>query len=172
MKIDTSTILSDKIVIDHVIIRAPEISYEKTLRNSNLKQLLANIESFTGSGSDAAVEEAPTVEEESPASRKQVVIKKLLIEDGTIYVGALGVGQTVPLPRIEMTDIGEDGEQMSIAETVDLVVTTILKSIGPAIANAPELGSAAVEALSTQGLEKVNQASEKVSDGIKGLFGK
>ncbi|MGZ0653969.1 hypothetical protein ACWPKS_00025 [Coraliomargarita sp. W4R72] len=168
LKVDTSTVFSDKIVIDHIIIKKPEISYEKTFTSSNVKQLMKNIQEFTGPADSSD----PTPEPESASgAKKQVVIRQLIIEDGTVYVGAMGIGQTVTLPRIEMNDIGEGGQQMTMAEVIDLVLSKVLQSIGPAIADAGNLGGAAVDALKTQGLEKVDQATEKVGESIKGLFG-
>jgi len=169
LKVNTRSVFSDKIIIDHIIIKRPAISYEKKLTTSNLKKLLENIEQFTGPSSEP---EAETAEEEKAGTKKQVIIKKLLIEDGTIYVGALGIGQTVPLPRIEMENIGEDGNEMTMPEVIDLVLSKVLQSIGPAIASAGELGGAAVDVLKTQGLDKVGQATDLVGEGIKGLFGK
>jgi hypothetical protein len=176
LKVDTSSVFSDKIMIDHIIIKQPEISYEKTLTNSNVKELMKNIEEFTGPKDTSE----PEPEAESGAS-KQVVIKKLVIEEGKIYVGLMGVGQTVSLPRIEMNNIGEDGKQIGMAEALDVILTTVLTNIGPAIANAGDLGGAAIDALKTQGLEKADQTAEKVgeaagnavnkaTDSIKGLF--
>jgi hypothetical protein len=182
LKVDTSTVFSDKIVIDHIIIKKPEVSYEKTFTSSNVKQLMENIEEFTGPSST----EEPAAEADTGA-KKQIVIKKLIIEDGTIYVGAMGIGKTVPLPRIEMDNLGEGGDQKSVAEVVDLVLSKVLQSIGPAIANAGDLlkqgGQAAIDAATEGGVEKLdeaagdamNKASEginKASEGIKGLFGK
>ena len=169
LKVNTRSVFSDKIIIDHIIIKRPAMSYEKKLTTSNLKKLLENIEQFTGPSSEP---EAETAEEEKAGTKKQVIIKKLLIEDGTIYVGALGIGQTVPLPRIEMENIGEDGNEMTMPEVIDLVLSKVLQSIGPAIASAGELGGAAVDVLKTQGLDKVGQATDLVGEGIKGLFGK
>jgi len=110
------------------------------------------------------------------------VIRELVIEGGTIFVGALGMGRTVPLPRIEMANIGEDGTKANIAEVLDMVLAQVLTSIGPAIANAGELTKGAVDALKTQGLERVGQASGKaeeaaneatkaVSEGLQNLLG-
>lgn len=177
IQVDVGTVFSDKIIIDEIHIRQPGISYEKTLTGSNVKELQKNIEAFTGTGDPAAPEPAPET-----GAKKQVVIRKLIIEEGTIYVGALGVGQTVKLPLIEMSDIGEGGENITMAEAIDLVLSKVLTNIGPAIANAGELGKQAAEALKTQGLEKMNQASDKAgkaagdavdkaSEGIKNLFG-
>lgn len=167
LKLDTSTVLSDTIIINEIIIKKPDISYEKTLTSSNLKQLLKNIEDFTGPASGPEPDSEPDT-----GAKKQVVIRKLLIEDGTIYVGALGVGQTVTLPRIEMNNIGEGGRYVTMAEAVELVLAQVLKSVGPAIANAGNLGGVAVDALKTQGLEKVDQAADKAAESIKGLFSK
>lgn len=173
IEIDTGTVMSDKIVINRIYIKQPEISYEKTLMSSNIKQLLANIEEFTGPS-------APKEDEPSTGAKKQLVVKQLVIEDGTIYVGALGMGQTVPLPRIELNDIGEGNNSKTIAQVLDLVLTEVVKSIGPAIANSGELlksgGTAALKAAQEGGIEKAGEAAEdavnKASEGLKGLFNK
>lgn len=159
IQVDTGTIFSDKIVIDEIIINSPEMSYEKTLTNSNVKQLLKNIEAFTGPTDDP--EPAP---ETDAGAKKQVVIRKLLIEEGTIYVGAMGVGQTVKLPRIEMNDIGEDRNRMTAPEAINQVLSKVLSNIGPAIANAGEISKAAAEAIKTQGLKKTELITEKAGD--------
>ena len=165
--VDARSVFGDKIIINKIIIQKPEISYEKTLMSSNIKTLLKNIEAYT----DSADENAPEPEEAAPAedgSAKQVVIKQLIIEDGTIFVGLMGAGTTVPLPRIEMNNIGEGGNKKSMAEVIDLVLTEVLKSIGPAIADAGNLVGEGGKAA----LEQGEGALEKATDSIKGLFGK
>ncbi|MDQ8193111.1 hypothetical protein QEH59_01645 [Coraliomargarita sp. SDUM461004] len=173
LKIDTSTILDQTIIIDHILIKAPAISYEKSLSSSNVKDLMNNIEAFTGPSSGPSPDPEP-----STGAKKQVVIKELLIEDGTVYVGALGVGRTVTLPRIEMNNIGEGGS-MTMAEVMDLVLTKLLQSIGPAIADAGDLlkegGKAALDAASKQATQQLddaaNEAVNKVGESLKGLLG-
>lgn len=170
IKVDTASVFSDKIIIDEIIINSPEISYEKTLTSSNVKELLKNVEEFTGPNDGPGPDPASDT-----GAKTQVVIRKLVVEEGTVYVGAMGIGQTVKLPRIEMNDIGEGGAQITIAEAINLVLSKVLTNIGPAIANAGELGKAAADALKTQGLEKVGQATdeagEAVKDGLNKLFG-
>lgn len=165
--IDTSSVFSDKIIINKIIIKKPEISYEKTLMSSNIKALMKNIDAFTGS----ADENTPELEEAVPAddgSAKQVVIKQLVIEDGTVFVGLMGAGTTVPLPRIEMNDIGENGNNKSMPEIIDLIITEVLTSIGPAIAGTGDIAGEGGKDV----LEQGEAALEKAADSIKGLFGK
>ncbi|NBB79847.1 MAG: hypothetical protein GVY36_10435 [Verrucomicrobia bacterium] len=179
LKVDTSTVFSDKIVIDHVIIQQPRISYEQSLRGSNVKKLMENIEAFTGPKDDTEVDSG-----EGPG--KQVVIRKLIIEDATVYAGAMGIGQTVSIPRIEMENIGEEGDRMTMAEAIELVLGKVLQSIGPSISNAGNLlkdgGKAALDSATeqldniTEGTrqqlnEAADDAAKKAGDRIQGLFG-
>ena len=168
--IDTSSIFSDQIIINHIHIQKPEISYEKTLISSNIKALLQNIEAFAGAAE--AAESTPAAESEdgssaADGSSKQVIIRELIIEDGTIFVGLMGAGTTIPLPRIQMKDIGETGNQKSMAEVLDLIVTEVLKSIGPAIAN----GGNVLGQEGKHALKEGEDALQKATDSIKGLFG-
>ena len=165
--IDTSTVFSDKVIINKIIIQQPEISYEKTLMSSNIKTLMKNIDAFTGSADENAPDSTEAVAAED-GSAKQVVIKQLVIEDGTVFLGLMGAGTTVPLPRIEMNDIGEDGNSKSMAEIIDLILTEVLTSIGPAIGNTGDLvGEGGKDVL-----EQGEAALEKATESIKGLFGK
>lgn len=113
--------------------------------------------------------------EPNTGAKKQVVIKKLIIEDGTVYLGALGVGRTVALPRIEMNDIGEGSSQMTVAEVIDLVLGKVLQSIGPAIGGAGDMlkkeGAAVIQSTAEGAMEKVDDAAKDVGNKVKGLFG-
>ena len=170
IQLDKGSLLTDTIVINQIHIIEPSISYEKKLTTSNLKELQKNIEAFTGP------KEATADEDAAKGSSKNLVIKELIIDDGTIYVGAFGVGQTVPLPRIEMTDIGQAGTETNAADVINEILGKVLTSIGPAIANAGDLGKEAVNVIKTQGLEKVDQAADQAGEAVKGglkkLFGK
>lgn len=167
--VQVSSLLSDKIIVEHVIIKNPAISYETRLSNSNVKQLLKNIEAFTGPSAPA--EDVPAEETPESGPGKQVVIRKVIVEGATVYVGVLGVGQAIPLPRIELNDIGEN-RKMSIADAIDLVVSEVMKAIGPAIANAGGMLKDGGKALLDGAVTGDESAVKKAGDSIKSLFGK
>jgi hypothetical protein len=178
MKLDTRSVLSDKVIIEKLHIRSPKISYEKTLRSSNLKQLLENIEASTG----GSKEPAPG-EEADKGPGKQVVIRDLRIEDATVFVGAMGAGVSTKIPRIQMSDIGEGGEKRSIAEAVRLITQEIFKSVGPALGDVgktlSEGGQAMLEQAKQKGMDQVNKAAkdaakkatDEAGERLKGLLG-
>ena len=174
MKLDTGSVFSDTVVIEKLHIRSPQISYEKTLRSSNLKKLLENIEAFTGGGKDQ-----PPADEAETGAGKQVVIRDLLIEDATVFVGAMGAGVSTKIPRIQMSDIGEGGEKRSIAEAVRLITEEVFKALGPALGDVGKTlsqgGKAMLDQAKEKGLEQVDKAAkdaaEKAGEELKGLLG-
>lgn len=163
-----SSLLSDKIIIERVIIKNPAISYETKVTNSNVKQLLENIEAYTG---PSAPDEAPTEPAPESGSGKQVVIRKVVVEGATVYVGVLGAGQAIPLPRIELNDLGED-RNMNIADAIDLILSEVIKAIGPAMANAGGMLKDGGKALIDGAVTGDDSAVKKASEGFKSLFGK
>lgn len=152
--VDTGSLFGDTIIIEQIYIKKPEISYEKTLMSSNMKQLLKNIEESVGATeSDTTEPEAPTEsapEATTTGTAPSIIIKQLIIEEGTVFVGMMGEGTTVKLPRIEMNDLG--GPDQNMAAVAELVLAEILKAVSQA--------------------EGADGAINKATESIKGLFGK
>lgn len=149
-----ASIFSDTIVINKIHIKQPEMSYEKTLTSSNVKELQKHIETFTKQ--DDTVEEADTPETtpEAAGASKQVVIRELIVEDCKVFVGLMGSGAEVVIPEIVVNDIGDGGGDKAIADAINIVLTEVLKAVTQAVAEEGEGG--------LQG----------AMDGVKGLFGK
>lgn len=149
-----ASIFSDTIVINKIHIKQPEMSYEKTLTSSNVKELQKHIETFTKQ--DDTVEEADTPETtpEAAGGSKQVVIRELIVEDCKVFVGLMGSGAEVVIPEIVVNDIGDGGGDKAIADAINIVLTEVLKAVTQAVAEEGEGG--------LQG----------AMDGVKGLFGK
>jgi uncharacterized protein involved in outer membrane biogenesis len=131
MKLQPMSVLSDKIVINEIIIDGPEFIYESGLniKNSNISAILANIEAFTGE-SEAETEEV--------GSSKNVQIDLLRITGGQVKKShkLLG-GQSliVPLPDIELKDIGADEDGSTFGETMKIVFQAINQGIISSLGN-------------------------------------
>lgn len=84
IEIDTSTVLEDVIIINKIHILRPAVSYERTLTTSNIRTIRNNIEAFIGPSTPG--QDVP----EGEGAKKQVIVRQLLIEDGTVFLSALG----------------------------------------------------------------------------------
>ena len=162
-----SSLLSDKIVVRQVNVVAPEITFEGSLKGSNLSKILENIQAFTAS------EQAAKSGDKGKAKKLQV--DDFAVTDGKIHLSATllgGKALTVPLPDIHLAGLGQGPEGVTHGELIEKVFKEVLegtlKAVGHALAN---VGKEAVETAKDVGKGAVKQA-EKVGKGITDLFKK
>ena len=175
VEVDVGSITSDTIVINKVLIKAPEVTYELSGSGSNLDAIQKNIEAYTGGGKGA--EAGAKAESKKEEGGKKLIIKELIISDGKIGVSAslLGGKQlNVPLPTIRLTDIGKKEKGATPGEVAEKVIGSITKSAG----SAATAGLGSIKDAAASGAKAVGDvmkgAGEKAGgmvDGIKGMFG-
>ncbi len=183
---DPKSLLSDKIVINQIIIDKTAVDVEATYKDgqitSNLTEIQKNVESFIAKNTSASspkAEEQPTQPtsdaktESAPA--KQVVIRDLQINNSELTVGVLKKTLTVPLPNIHQQNIGEKGKQMSwqdsIAYVFNLISTEAVKETATAVQKVVQ--DAAMEAINISGatVDGVKESADGILSNVKGLFG-
>lgn len=128
VKIRLSSLLSDTIVVESVVVREPELFYELGGGGSNLTRLQRNAEGSQGRA-------APS----SGGAGKALLIKDLVVTGGK--VGVQGV--QIPLPGVHLTGLG--GKGRTPAQAVSEALAAIAGSAGRAAsgAGAKALGDAA-----------------------------
>ena len=181
--IDVPSLFSDTIHIREVTILDPIVTYELKGLNSNLSALLAPFEKKDGEEEKEVKEEKPAEKEpaekkpaeKEPAEKKpakKLMIDKFLFQGGKVRMAvASGKGAVLPLPNIELADIGKKSGGATGVE----VAYEVLKSItsGTLSAVAGVVGD--VGGLTVDGVKAVTgAAAEGVSKDVKaftGLFG-
>lgn len=159
--VEPFSVLGDHIVINEIIIDQPEFLYETKIVSSNIKDLLKNIEEFTGKGG-----EEPTTKSGQPI---KFVVKKFRLTNGTARLG-IGAGAIpLPMPPIALDDIGVKEGGITPDQLADVIMRSVLSDIVSATTQAvgkvgATTGAAAAEA--------AKDAAKKTSEGIKNLFGK
>lgn len=157
------SLFGDRIVIEEITIDGPEFLYETKLVSSNIKDLLKNIESFTGAKDTSA---QPATKDGKPIKFE---VKRFRLTNG---VARLGVGPTaipVPLPPISMDNLGTAEGGITPDQLAGAVMKNVLAGIVSGTAEA--LGKVAGTAGAT-GVEKTKEAAKKAGDALKGLFKK
>ncbi len=127
-QIDTATLNQNPIIINEVVISGPSVLYEiNRSGRSNvdvLKSNLAQSNSRADSNSD------------DPEDGLRMVIRKLTIEGGraTVQIKALGGRkQTVTLPTIELSDIGEKSGGVTSVEVTRILSSKILEAVSSSL---------------------------------------
>ncbi len=116
-----SSVFSDHIVINEIVIDDPELVYETKLISSNIGDLVKAINQSTSS----KPADGPTAQNGKPTT---FVIKKLRLENGHVRLGVGPTAVTLDLPATEFTNLGSDGgvsaEQLSL-----LIMRTIASDV-------------------------------------------
>lgn len=191
------SLFTDTIIIKEILINAPEITYEKSLKSSNLSALQKNLAPAETDEPKEEEEEVADKPKEKKAPAKKVVIEDFQLNDAKVHVTITALGgkkMTLPLPSIQMQDIGKDKGGTDIPEVISEVFGAISDAVVKAVAASGDfagdamkgagnmagdamkgVGGAATDAMGDVGgtaTDAAKGASDALKKGIGGLFGK
>ena len=183
VRFDPKSVLSDTIHIKEVLVEAPQVTYEMSLKGSNVAKIKRNVDEFAGKmlpAGDGEEEEEPPPPppDEAEKGGKKVIIDSVRVFDGKISLSATALGGKalpVPLPDIQLKDIGKESDGASIGDAISEIFSAIAGGIKGAVAGAGDLLKKGGEAL-TGSAKDVGKAAQEgatnVLKGVKGIFGK
>jgi len=184
-KIDTASLTKNPIIIDELVISAPQVFYEIDKAGaSNVDALKRNL-----AASSPASSSAKPAEKSSGGEEMKMVIHKLVVESGQANVRIAALGdkqQSVNLPRIQLTDIGKKSNGATAMEVAQVLSDAMLKNVKGAVMGAgvqQYLGKSVDEL--KQNLQKgamdklggavggaAGGAGDQIGGAINGLLGK
>lgn len=155
--LEPRTVLGDQpVVINSIIIDQPEIAYETKIVSSNIGDLMKNIEASVGGG------EKPATKDEKPP--RKLIVKKFVLRDAKVSLGVGSTAMTVPMPAVELTDIGVKENGVTPAQLAFAVMRSVTAQVVAATTAA--LGKSG----STMGAAGAD-ALKRAGDGLKDLLG-
>lgn len=170
------------IVIDEIMINAPQITYEIGGSGSNIAKIQENVENFMKimngpekSGSDSGSSSSSGTSDEDGDEGPKVVINDFYLKNGKVNVSASllqGKSLSTPLPDIHLEDIGKDDGGASPAEVVQQLIAAITDKAGGAASSLDlsQLGLSDISGKAAEIGEKAKEAAEgAIKDATKGL---
>jgi len=153
------SLLGDPIIIEDIEIDSPEFNYETRVVRSNLGDLLGNVERLSDGG--AVGDAGPAAGNGKPM---RFEVRHFLMKEGRIRLGAGAAAITLPMPPIELSDIGtaEGGitaNRLALALMRRLTTGVAAATTGAAGRIGSTLGAAA------------GDAARKAGERLKSLFG-
>jgi AsmA-like protein len=170
VKVDPKTALSNKLIIEEILIDGPEITYEGGLSGSNIGKIQQNVAAF---GKSVAPKDAaePKSTKKDP-TQKKVQINDFILKNGKVTMSTTmlkGQALTVPLPDIHLRDIGKESGGVTVQKAAAEVFTAINKSVIQAVASSGKLLEKGAEAAG-EAAKGLGSEAGKTVEGIKGLF--
>ena len=145
LAVDPSSILGDHVVVKEISIDGPEFVYETKVVSSNIGDLLKNID---GGSSNSSSKQATA----SNGKPMKFEVKHFVVQNGRVTVGVGAKAVTLPMPRIELTDLGtkEGGitsDQLALAIMRNLSASVVSATTGAAAQIGSTMGAAASSAV-------------------------
>ncbi len=167
VKLNVKSLLKPMVVVEKVVVSKPEVTYEiSNVTRNNISDLLANINKNSASTKKAE-------EENKAEAGKKVAVDLLNVVDGKVSVAASVAGQGaavgLPLPKIEMKNIGRENnaQGQTIVDTLTVVLKKILVvSYDTVVKN----GLSGLKDVADDATEKVSEKAGEASEGIGGFI--
>ena len=153
--VEPFSIFGEHIVINEIIIDEAEFVYETKIVSSNIKELLKNIEEFSGGGGKAA--------ETKTGKPIKFVVKKFRMTNGIARLGVGPAAIPVPLPPISMDELGVKEGGITPDQLAGVVMRNVLDGIVSGTAKA------ALQLGGTMGAAAREKAAT-AAKGLKNLF--
>jgi len=118
------SIFTDTIIVNEILVNAPKVTYESTLSGSNVGALEKSM-----GGKKEKDKEKPA--EKEPG--KKVIIERFLLTGGQVNLslpGMMGTALPIPLPTIELKDIGKEKEGASLTDALGDIFGAIFAAVG------------------------------------------
>jgi hypothetical protein len=168
LNIRLSSLFSDQLEIQQLLIDRPIITYERKLEQDNIDQLKENAEAFFATAGQIK-QQGPTPE----AEKKAVTIDHLLVRDGFINakVGLLPA-ITLPLPIIDKTDIGKGDMDLADvgSELLGLLQETIVEALAKIDVGDAQTLLQETGAKTGENLKEVIDAASQPLKNLSGFF--
>ena len=167
--LDMASLFKKVMVIREIRIEAPEITYERSLQNSNIGQLLDQLSSKESAA-------APKKKE----GGKKVVIRKVTISGARVHASITALGgnaMLLPLPPISLANIGGTGEEakgVTGLEALRNIIGAVFTAVTDVVTGAGKLavdGVKAVGGVATDSVKAIGTGAGKAFDGMKNLMG-
>ncbi|MSU68707.1 MAG: hypothetical protein EXS40_09070 [Opitutaceae bacterium] len=152
------SLLSDRILINEIVVDAPEINYETKIIASNVADLLKSVDATLGGGNKALT---ATTKDGKPI---KVEVKKFRLTNARVRLGADGAGLTIPMSDMELHDLGTAEGGLTPEQLTSAIVKQVAGNVVAATVKAGgDIGKTGGAAAA--------EGAKKAVESIKGLFG-
>jgi len=171
IKVDTSSLSENPIIIDEIIINSPVVAYEINKSGTSNADILKKNLGIKSSSDNSVSQDDDEL---------KMIIRKLVVEGSQAKVRIAALGdrvQSVKLPRIQLTDIGKKSNGASGAEVAQLLSSKLLGNVKSSVGKLgvdKYLGKSAdlFKKGGSGAVDSIGDAAGEATDTLKGMFGK
>jgi hypothetical protein len=131
LRLRPASLFSDKVVVESVIVKAPEITFEGDLKKNNLGRILANVQATAG-GQKPATDSKGKKEPQATGPEKKLQVDEFVFREAKVQVllsGMMSASNTLVLPNLELQKLGAGPEGITPAELTKEILQALLTDV-------------------------------------------
>jgi AsmA family len=181
ISLSPGSLLSDKIVIHSIEVRAPEITFEgNPLGANNLSKILDNLKSAPDTNAPVAT---TTGQPASSKPAKKLEVDDFLITGAQVHATVTGLSSltslagvtnnsfTVTIPEIHLTDLGKGNDGITANELAKTLLNQINTAAVQAVADYAKTNLSGAASGLLKGI-KSGESVDQLKKGLGGILGK
>jgi uncharacterized protein involved in outer membrane biogenesis len=172
VSVDLKSILSDKLIIEEILIDGPDITFELNPSGSNIGKLQGNVTAF---GRSSGAKEASGAPAQKDTTQKKVQINHFILKNAQVHASAPMLQQptqTLALPDIHLQGLGKEPAGTTVQKAAVQVFTAINTTTIQTVANSSKLLQQGVGMADDAAKRLGGESGSKALEGVKGLLGK
>jgi len=162
--VEVGSVLSDVVVIDHILINDPVITYESRITTDNIRTLLGNLGSRTGQ---------QPAQDESAETGKRVIIRDFQMLGPRVNVSSTLGSAEITIPDLRLQNIGSDNAAVTVAEAGRQIFAALNQELIAAdLPNVEMIRGRVdeeVQALRDRAGQQVEQLEQQVEEQVENL---
>jgi uncharacterized protein involved in outer membrane biogenesis len=179
LDLEPDTLQTDTVLIEDILVKKPRVRYERQIMSDNIKALQQEIEQATSrrkeymgeEGQPQATAAAAAAEEsnqEDGDGGKKVIIEHFLISSGMVQAKLSALPSIpVPLPDIELKNIGKKQGGATVAEASAQVFNTFYETLVGAVGNATGFAGDTLKGVGSLGMGALGNITGGMTHGIE-----
>ena len=128
--VEVTSLLSDTIVVNEVVIEDPFASYYSHDGKNNFDVILANVNEALGSKEEKPEPQAAEEKKDEKSSEKKIVIGHLRIAGTRVKLVKSDIFPNIAVPTIDVRDIGKSSGGASLDDAWNEIVSSVTKAMG------------------------------------------
>lgn len=163
-----TSLLRSPLVVDRVLVKDPEIVYEQTLQGNNIGKIIESL-----GGTNAAPSKPAAPEKKDDKGKNAVIITDLRVEGARMRIGT-GIGSStvlIPLPPVQLTDLGKETGGTSVREVVGLLLSSATRAGGDVAGRAGDTAKAIGRGAKETGAATVDAVGKGVGKAVNAVTG-
>lgn len=180
VQVTLGSLMDDVVEVPVLRLNDIDMALEKDKGKANYEVILEHLAKVTGGG------EEPT-EPAGEGEAKRFIVRELVITDVKVKAEVIGdISVPIVIPEIKMTDVGSDGEGVTLGDLSGIIVTSIMATVVEtagdilpagigeglqgglaAVGDLGEFGVQVIGDVTTAAGEVVSQAAEAIGEGAE-----